>query len=43
MLVEEIEVNSNKAEINISGYNAGIYFVEVETENGNLVKKIVVE
>ena len=43
MLVEEIEVNSNKVEINISGYNAGIYFVEVETENGNLVKKIVVE
>ena len=41
MLVEEIEVNANEVEINISNYNTGIYFVNIETENGNIVKKIV--
>ena len=41
MMVEEIEVNANEAEINISEYNTGIYFVNVQTENGNLVKKVV--
>jgi hypothetical protein len=41
MLVEEMEVNSNEVEINISEYNTGIYFVNVQTENGNLVKKVV--
>ena len=42
MMVEEIEVNANKAEINISDYNTGIYFVDVKTENGNIVKKVVI-
>jgi hypothetical protein len=41
MMVEEIEVNANEVEINISEYNTGIYFVNVQTENGNLVKKVV--
>ena len=41
MLVEEIEVNANEVEINISNYNTGIYFVNIETENGNIVKKVV--
>jgi hypothetical protein len=41
MLVEEMEVNSNEVEINISQYNTAIYFVNVQTENGNLVKKVV--
>ena len=41
MLVEEIEVNANEVEINTSEYNTGIYFVNVQTENGNLVKKVV--
>ena len=43
MMVEEIEVNANEAEINISEYNRGIYFFNIETENGNLVKKVVIE
>jgi hypothetical protein len=41
MMVEEMEVNANEVEINISEYNTGIYFVNVQTENGNLVKKVV--
>ena len=41
MMVEEIEVNANEVEINISEYNTGIYFINVQTENGNLVKKVV--
>ena len=42
MMVEEIEVNANEAEIKISDYNTGIYFVDVQTENGNIVKKVVI-
>ena len=41
MMVEEIEVNANEAEINISEYNTGIYFFNVMTESGNVIKKIV--
>lgn len=41
MLVEEIEVNSSNIEINVSDYSNGIYFIEVQTENGNFVKKII--
>jgi hypothetical protein len=43
ILIEEIEVNSNDIEINVSNYNSGVYFVEVVTEKGSLIKKIVVE
>ena len=43
MLVEEIEINSNETEINVSDYNPGIYFFNIQTENGNVTKKIVVE
>ena len=43
MMVEEIEVNANEAEINISEYNTGIYFFNVMTENGNVVKKVVIK
>ena len=42
MMVEEIEVNANEAEINTSNYNTGIYFFNVQSENGNLVKKVVI-
>lgn len=41
ILVEEIEVNSSDIEINVSDYSNGIYFIEVQTENGNIVKKII--
>ena len=43
MLVEEIEINSNETEINVSDYNTGIYFFNIQTENGNVTRKIVVE
>ena len=43
MLVEEIEINSNETEINVSDYNPGVYFFSIQTENGNVTKKIVVE
>ena len=42
MMVEEIEVNANEAEINTSDYNTGIYFFNVQSENGNVVKKVVI-
>ena len=42
MMVEEIEVNANEAEINTSDYNTGIYFFNVESGNGNVVKKVVI-
>ena len=41
MLVEEIEVNSSEVEINTSGYNAGIYFINIQTTEGNVTKKII--
>ena len=43
MLVEEVEFNANEIEINTSGYNTGIYFINIETENGNVTKKMIVE
>ena len=43
MLVEEIEINSNETEINVSNYNPGIYFISIQTEKGSVTKKIVVE
>ena len=43
MLVEEIEFNGNEIEINTSDYNTGIYFIDIQTENGNVVKKMIVE
>ena len=41
MLVEEIEVNATEVEINTSDYNSGIYFINIETEDGNITKKII--
>ena len=46
MLVEEISVGTRHAtsvEINVSDYTSGLYFINVETENGNVVKKMIVE
>ena len=39
MLVEEIEMNSDDIEINVSEYKRGIYFINI---NG-ITKKLVVE
>ncbi len=41
VLVERIEVRSNNVEINMSDYNTGIYFVQVNTENGTATRKVV--
>ena len=38
MLVEEIEINSKEIEINVSDYNSGVYFVEVDGEIIKLIK-----
>ena len=43
MMVDEIEMNSNEIEINVSEYKSGIYFINVETSNGNIIKKMIVE
>ena len=34
---------TNEIEINVSDYNPGIYFFNIQTENGSVTKKIVVE
>ena len=41
ILIEEIEINSDEVEINVSEYNSGIYFISIQTENGNLIKKFI--
>ena len=43
MMIEEIEINSNETKINVSDYKTGIYFFNIQTENGSVTKKIVVE
>jgi hypothetical protein len=42
MLVEEIEVNADEVEINVSEYNTGIYFFNIQTESENIVKKVII-
>jgi hypothetical protein len=41
MMVEEIEVNSNEIEINVSNYNSGVYFVEINTDKENSIIRII--
>ncbi|MBR5604128.1 MAG: T9SS type A sorting domain-containing protein, partial [Bacteroidales bacterium] len=41
VLVERIEVAGNEVEINMNDYNTGIYFVQVNTENGTATRKVV--
>ncbi|MBR6775879.1 MAG: T9SS type A sorting domain-containing protein [Bacteroidales bacterium] len=43
MLIDEIEVDANEVEINVSDYNPGVYFITVNTEKGNIVKRFVKE
>lgn len=38
MLVEEVEMNYNEIEINISGYNPGIYFFAIDGEMIKVIK-----
>jgi hypothetical protein len=37
MLVEEIEMNSEEIEINISDYKSGMYFIDVDGTISKLV------
>ena len=41
VLVERIEAGSNEVEINMNDYNTGIYFVQVNTEDGTATRKVV--
>lgn len=41
LLVDEIEVNANEIEINTSDYKNGVYFIRINTEKGNIVKRFV--
>jgi hypothetical protein len=41
VLVERIEVSNNETEINMNGYNTGIYFVQINSENGTTTRKVV--
>lgn len=41
MMIEEIEVNTNEIEINTSDYKAGIYFINIQTENGSVIEKVM--
>lgn len=41
ILVNETVLDSEEIEINLSEYNPGIYFINVESENRTVVKKIV--
>ena len=43
MMIEEIEIISNEIEINVSDYNPGIYFFNIQSEEFNVTKKIIVE
>ncbi len=42
-VILENEVNSKQYKIDISSYDSGIYFVKLETEEANLIKKIIIE
>jgi hypothetical protein len=43
MIVEEIEVNANDVEINVSGYKSGVYFINIESAAGNFTEKLMIE
>ncbi len=39
--ISEVKVNDHNARVSISALNSGIYFVKIETAQGNVVKKVV--
>jgi hypothetical protein len=41
VLVEKIEVRDNEVEINMNNYNTGIYFVQVNSDNETITRKVV--
>ena len=40
---EELKANSTSATIDMSGYAKGVYFVRVQTENGIINKKVIIQ
>ena len=43
MLIDEIEISSDEIEINVSGYRSGIYFINIQDEDGNVfVEKVLI-
>ena len=34
-------VNGDSCEIDMTGFNTGMYFINVKTENGTMIKKII--
>lgn len=36
MLIDEIEISSDEIEINVSDYRSGIYFINIQDEDGNV-------
>ena len=43
ILVEEITVSSNEMEIDVSNYNPGLYFINIECNDKTISKKVVIE
>ena len=41
ILVDEIKTNSEEIEINVSNYNSGVYFVEINTDKENSIIRII--
>ncbi len=42
-LVRDMKGSGQKAYINVSDFNKGLYFIEIRTENDTLVKKIIIK
>ncbi len=40
-LLQNLKVNNSKTLIDVSGLLSGIYIVEIETENGKFIHKLV--
>ncbi len=36
-------ITSSTTSINLSGYNKGVYFVKIQSDKGNVIKKVVIE
>ena len=43
LLIKEVEANENSLSIDVSAFKKGIYFVNMLTSNGTVVKRFVKE
>ncbi len=39
----QVNENTNICQINVSSLNSGVYFIKIDTKNGNFVKKLVIQ